>query len=61
MWQGWQRVRRGEVGTLGLVRIGVSDLLGLSPGGGGGVYIVVPTLTPLLRHQHPGLIISCIF
>ena len=29
MWRGWQRVRRGEVATLGLVvRIGVSDLLG---------------------------------
>ena len=45
MWHGWQRVRRGEVGTLGLVRIGVSDLLGVSPGGGRGVYPPSPTPT----------------
>ena len=42
VWRGWQRVRRCEVGTLGLVvRKGVYDLLGVSRGsrgsrGGGG-------------------------
>ena len=48
VWQGWQRVRRCEVGTLGLVvRKGVSDRLGVSRGGvGGWVYEDVLTLIP---------------
>ena len=35
VWRGWQSVHRGEVGKLGLVvRLWVSDLLGVSWGVG---------------------------
>ena len=55
VWRGWQRVHRGDVGTLGsVVRIGVSDLLGVSRGWGGGIVLTSfipppPSPTPTSR------------